>query len=126
METLIHTIHLLDQWMHKNGTDPRLRRCLIQYANGQGFLQMEDFFRNKREKLRTSARDQDTLGWRRPMEGMGPKSLITAQFEHWHMSGEGPHPKKWASQLVVRLLKITHGQWIYRNVQVHESTCGTI
>ena len=28
--------------------------------------------------------------------------------------------KTWAEHLVVRLLEVTHGQWIYRNVRVHD------
>ena len=27
----------------------------------------------------------------------------------------------WAKGLVVKLLEITHGKWLYRNVQVHDS-----
>ena len=30
----------------------------------------------------------------------------------------------WAQGLVVKLLEITHGQWLYRNVQVHNATSG--
>ncbi len=32
----------------------------------------------------------------------------------------------WAKQLVIRLLEVTHGQWIYRNIQVHDETQGTL
>lgn len=28
----------------------------------------------------------------------------------------------WAKTLVIKLLEVTHGQWLYRNVQVHDST----
>ena len=27
----------------------------------------------------------------------------------------------WAKGLVMKLLEITHGQWLYRNVQVHDA-----
>ena len=33
---------------------------------------------------------------------------------------------KWAKDLVTRLLEVTHGQWLYRNIQVHDSITGTI
>ena len=32
----------------------------------------------------------------------------------------------WASQLVVWLLEVTHSQWIYQNIQVHDEQQGTI
>ena len=31
---------------------------------------------------------------------------------------------KWAQGLVVRLLEVTHGQWLYRNMHVHDITAG--
>jgi hypothetical protein len=27
---------------------------------------------------------------------------------------------KWASQLVIQLLEVVHGQWVYRKIQVHD------
>ena len=32
----------------------------------------------------------------------------------------------WMTGLIIKLLKITHGQWLYRNVMVHDSTTGTL
>jgi hypothetical protein len=32
----------------------------------------------------------------------------------------------WAKQLVIPLLEVTHGHWIYRNIQVHNETQGTL
>ncbi len=34
-------------------------------------------------------------------------------------------PKRWAKGVVLKLLEATHGQWIYRNVQIHHSVAGT-
>ena len=31
---------------------------------------------------------------------------------------------KWAQGLVVKLLKGTHGQWLYRNIHVHDAATG--
>jgi hypothetical protein len=31
----------------------------------------------------------------------------------------------WAQELILKLLKTTHGQWLYRNVQIHNSVSGT-
>ena len=27
---------------------------------------------------------------------------------------------------MIRLLEVTHGQWVYRNIQVHDEVCGTL
>ena len=34
-------------------------------------------------------------------------------------------PERWAKGLIVKLLEVTHGQWLYRNVQIHDSVAGT-
>ena len=33
---------------------------------------------------------------------------------------------KWAKELVIHLLEITHGQWLYRNVVVHNRMAGDL
>ena len=32
--------------------------------------------------------------------------------------------KAWAHGLVVKLLEVTHGQWLYLNIHVHDATAG--
>ena len=32
----------------------------------------------------------------------------------------------WMTGMIIKLLKITHGQWLYRNVMVHDSTTSTL
>jgi hypothetical protein len=32
--------------------------------------------------------------------------------------------KRWAEGLITTLLEITHRQWLYRNIQVHDSVAG--
>ncbi len=34
--------------------------------------------------------------------------------------------EKWTVELITKLLKVTHGQWLYRNVQVHDKVAGTL
>ena len=60
------------------------------------------------------------------MEGMISKHLVSLYADHRALVGEGMSTEAWASQLTVRLLEVTHGQWIYRNIQVHDETCGAI
>jgi hypothetical protein len=41
-----------------------------------------------------------------------------------------PRPRfsaeKWGVGLVTKLLEVTHGQWLYRNIQVHDKISGTL
>jgi hypothetical protein len=60
------------------------------------------------------------------MEGMLAKKMVCIQEDYHDYTGEGIAGLAWARQLVVRLLEVTHGQWIYRNIQVHDEHQGTI
>ena len=87
---------------------------------------MVDICRGLSRRYQEMAVAQDEIGWRRFMEGMISKRLVGLYAEHRELVGEGLSTMKWASQLVVRLLEVTHGQWVYRNIQVHDESCGMI
>ena len=54
------------------------------------------------------------------------KEATRLQGENLALQGRQYRLKAWSSGLVVRLLEITHGQWIYRNYVVHDSVSGTL
>ena len=76
--------------------------------------------------FRDLAKAQDALGWRRFLEGMVTKKLVEAQELYQRCAGSVLPIEKWASGLVIKLLECTHGQWLYRNVIVHDAMAGTI
>ena len=60
------------------------------------------------------------------MEGMISKKLVCITEDYHALTGVGLPAMLWASQLVVWLLEVTHGQWIYWNIQVHDEQQGTL
>ena len=72
------------------------------------------------------AASQEVIGWRRFMEGMISKEMIKIQEQFYDIQGGRLRPKVWASTLVIKLLEVTHGQWLYRNVHVHDSLTGIV
>ncbi len=60
------------------------------------------------------------------MEGMLSWHLVGLQANHHALTGEGLQPLSWESQLVIRLLEVTHGQLIYHNIQVHDEAQGML
>ncbi len=68
----------------------------------------------------------NVIGWRRFMEGTLLKKLVGLQADYRAQTGEGRNVLSWAKQLVIPLLEVTHVQWIYRNIQVHDETQGTL
>ena len=72
------------------------------------------------------ANAQDSIGWRRFMEGMVSKEMRNIQRTHASISGMWHNTKRWGVELVTCLLEVTHGQWLYCNVQVHDRITGTL
>ena len=58
------------------------------------------------------------------MEDMISKEIIKLQKDFVDIGGCSMSLDKWAQGLVVRLLEVTHGQWLYMNMHVHEATTG--
>ena len=125
VETLQRSIDLLDRWLEANGTERMLRRFIVQYARGRGGRTMQEIvgFQQKYHRLATSV---DCIGWRRFMEGMLSKELVELQKFALVESDSRNTVDRWAKELVIRLLEVTHGQWLYRNVMVHDKTAGEL
>lgn len=125
VDVLLQTIRLLEHWLEEMDTDPALTHCLVKYARSRGDRSLQDIcigFPN----LRQMAETQDKIGWRRFMEGMICTKLVEQQYLHLKLIGSNKTIKAWATGVVIKLLEITHGQWLYRNVVVHDATSGSM
>ena len=61
------------------------------------------------------------------MEGMISKEMLVIQQEYLYLRGArvtSTTPTYWSKSLIVRLIEITHGQWLYKNVHVHDTVTG--
>ena len=76
--------------------------------------------------IREVGRAQDTIGWRRFMEGMVTSRIRTTQQAFWRRCSWRGNVDKWIQTLMVKLMECTHGQWLYRNVMVHDRWNGTV
>ncbi len=75
---------------------------------------------------RQMAKAQDTIGWRRFMEGMVCREIRVIETTHTALSGSRTNAEKWTVELITKLLEVTHGQWLYHNIQVHDKVTGTL
>jgi hypothetical protein len=126
VEVLIGTIKLLDKWMKNNNTDPKLRECIYHFAMGRGNRTMLDVARSLGYDVRYQqmAQAQDEIGWRRFMEGMIVIEIRQLQQDYAVDNGLFKTSKWWAEEVIIKLLEIVHGQWLYRNIQVHDKATG--
>jgi hypothetical protein len=126
LEALRCLIECLDNWLKKENTEPRLRKCLVTYAKGRGRRTMMSIVGDWEQRFRLLALSQDAIGWRRFMEGMISQEIIDIQADHMYGVDSCLALAPWARGLIVKLLEATHGQWLYRNVKVHDAATGTL
>ena len=60
------------------------------------------------------------------MEGMIPHRIRAVQKDYLAVVGSTWTVTSWMKGLVVKLLEVTHGQWLYRNIQVHDQVAGAL
>ncbi len=77
-------------------------------------------------RYRQMAKAQDTVGWWRFMEGMVCREIRVIQVTHTALSGSRTNTEKWTVELITKLQEVTHGQWLNRNIQVHDKVAGTL
>ena len=125
VETLRHTLDLMEGWMEEADTDPTLLDCIVEFACGRGGRTMVEICSGLDEVYQQMAIDQDAIGWRRFMEGMVCSHMRKIQSLHHFQEATRITPERWTKGLILKLLEASHGQWLYRNVQIHDSVAGT-
>ena len=114
--TQLYTINLLDSWLKKVGTDNSMRQSLVKYARMRGGGSMVYVARGKGARFEKLAQSMDSIGWRRYMEGMVSAEILEIQSDFVDFGRCTLSLDIWAKGLMMKLLEITHGQWLYRNV----------
>merc|ERR1712086_1023828 len=79
--------------------------------------------RGKGARFEKPAQSMDSIEWRRYMEGMVSAEILEIQSDFVDFGRCSLSLDIWAKGLVMKLLEITHEQWLYRN-QVHDAISG--
>jgi hypothetical protein len=111
--------------MKEVDTDPDLLDCIAEYAYARGSRTMTKICNGLGEIYLQMARNQDAIGWRRFMEGMIATRMREIQCQYHISEGTQTNPERWAQGLILKLFKATHGQWLYWNIQIHNTVSGT-
>jgi hypothetical protein len=59
------------------------------------------------------------------MEGMICRGFKRLQEMYTTVEGSRVTGEQWDTGVIIKLLQTTHGQWLYRCVQVHDRVTGT-
>ena len=91
----------------------------MRYAKGRGVITTKEIVDNITNCMYPLTQSQDLIVWRRFMKGMISKEIMDIQKSYLALSSYHLSIERWTTVLITKLLEVTHGQWLYRNVPVH-------
>ena len=75
-------------------------------------------------KMRALAESQDRIGWRHFTESYISTHFYNIQRFHLSMSSSYLNGSDWTKQFISKILQLTHSQWIYCNILLHDKKQG--
>ena len=121
---LLENVDELTTWMsQEDRTDPEILYWIPKYIlmRGDKPLSMMGFMSPQFKALAAS---QDLIGWRDFTEGHISTHFYAIQTFHLAMSSSYLNREDWTKQFISKLLQITHSQWIFRNISLHDKKYG--
>jgi hypothetical protein len=76
------------------------------------------------KKMCALADSQDKIGLRNFTEGYISSYFYNIQWFHLSMSSNYLNGADWTKQFISKILQLTHSQWIYRNISLHNKCHG--
>lgn len=118
------SVEELNEWLAKNQkTDAELRYWLIKFLQFRGERSMSSLG-TMSPSVEAIAKDMDLIGWTDLLHGRIPVSLRKFQQNYCASIGSRMNGSDWARAFVLKLLDISHGQWMYRNFSLHNKCRG--
>jgi hypothetical protein len=118
----------VELWLTKNNAHPDLRSLLLCYLWGRGALSCYECATalNLPHIFQEFDESQDVIGWDNFVMGMVSSKLLPIQSDFFLPSKSSSCATRWISGLITQLLQVTHTQWIYQCILVHDHTTGML
>ncbi len=121
---LIENVEELEKWMEMDGrTDPELIYWILKYIllwNDKPFSQLGYMS----QKMCPLVENQDKIWWRDFTKGYISFHFYNIQQFHLSMSSSYLNGSDWTKQFITKILQLTHLQWIYRSISLHDKHQG--
>ena len=86
---------------------------------------MKDIVGNRNHRMYLLVQSQDHISRQRFMEVIISTDITYIQKSYLALSRYHLSIEQWTTGLITKLMEVTHGQWLYRNVLVHYLISGT-
>jgi hypothetical protein len=121
---LIKNTDELGKWLKRDKiTDLELVYWIPKYILMQGVKPFADLGAMS-PCMKASAKSQDIIGYCNFMEGYVLTHFYAMQNFHLAMSSSYLNGATWAKQFISKLLHVTHSQWIFHNISLHDKING--
>ncbi len=123
---LIKNTDELSKWLEKkNMTDPELAYWIPKYILMRGNKPFSELGAMS-AKMPALAKSQDIIEWHNFTEGHISTHFYEIRQFHLVMHSSYLSGADWTKQFISRILHITHSQWIFRNISLHDKSFGYI
>jgi hypothetical protein len=118
----------MKRWLKSSNTHPFTRNLLLWYLHSRGSISCLDCAPalDLPPIMQRLAISQDIIGWDHFVMGMVSKQIAEIQSAYLLQSNSLQPASSWIAGLITQLLQVTHAQWIYRCVLVHDRNTGTL
>jgi hypothetical protein len=119
---------MMEQWLKRNDTHPDIQSLLLWYLRGRGSTTCSECSEvlGLPNIIQEFAASQDVIGWDGFIMGMVSSKLLPIQSAYLLQCNYSYQAERWISGVITQLLQVTHSQWIYHCVLVHDRTTGTL
>jgi hypothetical protein len=112
--------------MHQDGrTNPEISYWVPKYILLRGQRTMAELGPMS-ASMQRAASSQDMIDWCEFMEGKVSTKIASIQRIHCAAAPCMMNGDDWMRHFISHVLRITHSQWIFRNITLHDKVCGTL
>jgi hypothetical protein len=115
----------IERWLGSNNTHLDMQHLLLWYLGGCRCLECATEL-DLPPIMHELAISQDIIGWDHFMMGMVSRQFVNVQSAYLLRCNSSRLVSSWITGLITQFLQVTHSQWIYRCVLVHDRTTGTL
>ncbi len=118
----------MERWLKSNNTHPDIQNLLLRFLHGRGSISCLDCATalDLPPIMQRLLISQDIIGWDHFVMGMISKQIAKIQSAYLLHSNTLQLASLWIAGLTTQLLQVTHTQWIYRCILVHDRNTGML
>ena len=128
----MESVDELEKWMHNDHTHPELAFWIPRYLRARTRSSFENLahlvprasYITMSSNMKAVARAQDKIGWIHFLEGKITGHIKSMQRLHLMQSSSRLNSDDWIKKFIAHLIRISHTQWIFRNLTLHDKQHG--